>query len=79
MSEETEMLNLRAQASEWIDGLTAAGIEESAAIAAINLAMVERTLLRGGVEQTVDWLRATAATIEANGNDLLTALQGQRH
>lgn len=79
MTEEIEMLNLRAQAAAWIDGLTTAGIEENAAIAAINLAMVERSLLRGGVEQTADWLRATAAMIEANGADLLTELRGQWH
>lgn len=78
-SERQEMLDLRAKTQTWIDDLLIAGMAENAAVTAIHLPLVERALVRGGVKQTVEWLRGMAVQVEQRGAELLAELKGQRH
>lgn len=78
-AELQDMFQLRAKAQAWIDSLVIAGIPENACVSAIHLALIERALVAGGVDQTVTWLRSMSAMIEGSGAALLVELRRQGH
>ena len=71
MTVDDEMLDLRAKTQSWVEGLIISGMEENAAIAAINVALIERALRNGGPQKTAEWLRSLADLVEENGDNLL--------
>jgi hypothetical protein len=77
--EDREMLDLRAKTQAWIDDLLIAGMSQNAASAAIHQALVERSLVTGGVAATAHWLRAMAKHTEIHGPALLAELRKQGH
>lgn len=79
MEEKREMLDLRAKTQAWIDSLIVSGMAENAAVSAMHMSLIERALVRGGVDETARWLRGMAAMVEANGGELLTELRRQGH
>ena len=77
--EEQEMLSLRAKTQAWIDDLLIAGMSQNAVASAIHTALVERSLVTGGVAATAHWLRAMAKHTEIHGPALLAELRKQGH
>lgn len=77
--EQQEMLDLRAQTQAWIDTLQIGGMAENAAVSAIHMSLIERALVRGGVQQTVSWLIGMAMQVQDKGPALLAELKRQGH
>ncbi|MES2001579.1 MAG: hypothetical protein V4444_04620 [Pseudomonadota bacterium] len=73
---EAEALDLRPRIHEWLNDLVVAGVEERAALAAIQLAIAERALLNFGTQHTVAWLRETADQMAQHGDAILAQMKG---
>jgi hypothetical protein len=75
--EAQDMLDVRTKTQAWIDSILVAGMAEDAAVSAIHMSLIERALVRGGVQQTAGWLRGMARMVEQQGPALLTVLKAQ--
>lgn len=73
--QNAEMLSLRDKAQEWIDSLLVAGVDERSAVSAFQLALVERLLVAGGVDDTVRWLAGWQHMAASAGEELLGELR----
>lgn len=76
-AEEQEAVELTALAHRWMTDLTSAGMEHSAVMSALLAALVERGLVLWGTDQTADWMRQMASTVERSGPSLLRELLRQ--
>ena len=74
-TDRKEMLDLSRKAGEWIDTLQASGIAESVAVSAVQLALVERLLLAGGVEKARRWMQTHDALVASHGETMLGELR----
>ncbi len=77
--EQQEMLDLRSQTQAWIDSLMVGGMAENAPVTPIHMSLIERPLVRGGVQQTVSWLIGMAMQVSEKGPALLEELKAQGH
>jgi hypothetical protein len=77
--EAQDMLDLRTKTQAWIDNILVAGMAENAAVSAIHMSLIERALVRGGVQQTVSWLIGMAMEVQEKGPALLAELKAQGH
>lgn len=75
--DEKEALALIPHAHAWIDDLVISGVSESAAISAIETALIERNLTRGGVDRTLAWMGAMVTMVERCGAAMLAQLREQ--
>lgn len=75
--EELEAVELTARTHRWITDLAAAGMSEKTVMSAVLAALVERGLIHWGVDQTADWMRRMASTVERSGPALLVELYRQ--
>lgn len=71
---EREALELIARVHGWLSDIRASGIEESIAISAIFTALIERSLVHWGVDQTADWIRQMASSVERGGLAVLSEI-----
>jgi len=76
-TDRKEILDLSRKAGDWIDTLLASGIAEGVAVSAIQLALIERLLLAGGVDQARRWLQTQDALVAAHGAAMLCELRGR--
>jgi hypothetical protein len=74
-TDRKEILDLSRKAGQWINTLLASGIAEGVAVPAIQLALIERLLLAGGVDQARRWLQTQDALVASHGEAMLTELQ----
>lgn len=63
------------KAHEWINTLMTSGVSETAAVVALQQALVERLLIAGGTVQAAKFLRGQAEQVERYGPDFIHALK----
>jgi hypothetical protein len=76
-TDRKEILDLSRKAGEWVDTLLASGIAEGVAVSAIQLALIERLLLAGGIDQARRWLQTQDALVGAHGAAMLCELRSR--